>query len=98
MDETEYLLSSKANAEHLARSIAQARVKGTLEFNPNTYPTLPLRSRNSREGRYVGTRSGRHIRVSDWLFFELYEYPLSLQVKPLNRKQRKAEKLAGHRL
>jgi PHD/YefM family antitoxin component YafN of YafNO toxin-antitoxin module len=69
-DETEYLLSSPANAAHLVKSIAQARDgKFALVVTPagagKSKPApSSLASRARKEGAYCGkARNGRHIRA-----------------------------------
>lgn len=61
-----------------------------FKFNVGTYPTLVMRSRAHREGVYAGKRSGQHYRLPINSIAQFSrESTFSMQVKALNRKQRK---------
>jgi hypothetical protein len=65
----------------------------SFEFGVGTYPTLAMRSRAHREGVYAGKHSGKYDRVHEPRAIA-FEYPFGMQVKALNRKQRKQLKLS----
>jgi hypothetical protein len=74
IDETDYLLSSPANAAHLAKSISQARagqfalvVTPESVAKPKSGPSQSqFSSRAQKEGAYCGkTRMGRHVRAGN---------------------------------